>query len=405
MTEFKDKVYETSESTGTGSMTLDGTTLRNQTFNQAYNTGDIVSYAIQNTVANEWEVGKGSFAPPNTLTRDTVEDGSNGPGNAVNFTAGTKDVFSVVSATDLRQFIQTGGDILTGDLNYNNNTQTNAVIDNTNIITVIDTNFTIQDDLNNSKQVQFNAASIPSGTTRNYVFPNVGGTFALNDQDQSFQGTQTFTGTIDVTGAIDVKDGGFTIYDSGDATAGAVFDTANISSNNTHTYTFQDASGTIAHTDTTQTVTGDNTFSGAVDFTGNVNAQSANVTADDFTVNDTGLVVRNFTDNTKQAKFDSSGITPTTTRTYTFQDTDGTVAHTDTDQTVSGNNTYTGDATFNGDVNAESGTFTVGTVRLTEGVTQPTPNSAFASLFVDSSDGSLKIVFGDGTVKTIVTDS
>jgi hypothetical protein len=42
---------------------------------------------------------------------------------------------------------------------------------------------------------------------------------------------------------------------------------------------------------------------------------------------------------------------------------------------------------------------------LTDGITAPSTNSSVAQLYVDSSDGDLKIKFGDGTVKTIVTDT
>lgn len=45
------------------------------------------------------------------------------------------------------------------------------------------------------------------------------------------------------------------------------------------------------------------------------------------------------------------------------------------------------------------------TLPLSDGVSAPTPASGKAILYVDSADGDLKIAFGDGTVKTIVTDT
>jgi hypothetical protein len=45
------------------------------------------------------------------------------------------------------------------------------------------------------------------------------------------------------------------------------------------------------------------------------------------------------------------------------------------------------------------------TFALTDGVSAPSSVSGKAILYVDTSDGDLKIVFGDGTVKTIVTDT
>jgi len=44
-------------------------------------------------------------------------------------------------------------------------------------------------------------------------------------------------------------------------------------------------------------------------------------------------------------------------------------------------------------------------LQIEDGITAPGTVSGFASLYIDSADGDLKIKFGDGTVKTIVTDS
>lgn len=46
-----------------------------------------------------------------------------------------------------------------------------------------------------------------------------------------------------------------------------------------------------------------------------------------------------------------------------------------------------------------------GDIALVDGMTAPTATSGFAKLYVDSADGDLKIRFGDGTTKTIVTDT
>lgn len=42
---------------------------------------------------------------------------------------------------------------------------------------------------------------------------------------------------------------------------------------------------------------------------------------------------------------------------------------------------------------------------LVDGVTDPNAETGVAKIYVDSSDGDLKIIFSDGTVKTIVTDT
>lgn len=49
--------------------------------------------------------------------------------------------------------------------------------------------------------------------------------------------------------------------------------------------------------------------------------------------------------------------------------------------------------------------FVDGCIHIADGMTAPGTTSGRAKIYVDSSDGDLKIKFGDGTVKTIVTDS
>lgn len=90
---LKDRVRETSTSTGTGSFTLDGTVSGFQTFDAVLNTSDTTWYCIVNGA--EWEVGLGTFTSPATLARTTVISSSSG-GSAVNFASGTKDVFMTI---------------------------------------------------------------------------------------------------------------------------------------------------------------------------------------------------------------------------------------------------------------------------------------------------------------------
>lgn len=42
---------------------------------------------------------------------------------------------------------------------------------------------------------------------------------------------------------------------------------------------------------------------------------------------------------------------------------------------------------------------------ITDGVTAPSLTSGKAKIYVDTSDGDLKIIYGDGTIKTIVVDT
>ena len=88
----KDRVRETTTTTGTGTVTLGGAATGFQSFSVIGN-GNTTFYTIQLANTNEWEVGIGTYTSSGTtLSRDTILESSNG-GTAVNFSAGTKDVF------------------------------------------------------------------------------------------------------------------------------------------------------------------------------------------------------------------------------------------------------------------------------------------------------------------------
>lgn len=88
----KDRVNETSTTTGTGTFTLAGAVTGFQTF-AAIGDGNTTYYAIVLQGGSEWEVGLGTYTSSGTtLSRDTILSSSNS-NNAVNFSAGTKNVF------------------------------------------------------------------------------------------------------------------------------------------------------------------------------------------------------------------------------------------------------------------------------------------------------------------------
>lgn len=87
---LKDRVQETTTTTGTGTVTLAGAVSGFQSFS-AIGNGNTCYYAIVGET--EWEVGLGTYTSSGTtLSRDTILESSNG-GTAVNFSAGTKNVF------------------------------------------------------------------------------------------------------------------------------------------------------------------------------------------------------------------------------------------------------------------------------------------------------------------------
>ena len=88
-----DRVKETATTTGTGTFTLAGAVSGFVSFDTALDDADTTYYCIQHQSADEWEVGEGTFtASGTTLARTTVLRSSNSD-SAVNFSAGTKDVF------------------------------------------------------------------------------------------------------------------------------------------------------------------------------------------------------------------------------------------------------------------------------------------------------------------------
>lgn len=91
----KDRVKETTTTTGTGTITLAGAVTGFQAFSVIGN-GNETFYTI--VAGSEWEVGIGTYTSSGTtLSRDTVLESSNS-GNLVNFSAGTKDVFCTYPA-------------------------------------------------------------------------------------------------------------------------------------------------------------------------------------------------------------------------------------------------------------------------------------------------------------------
>ena len=88
----KDRVKETTTTTGTGTVTLGGAAAGFQSFT-AIGDGNTTYYTIYDQPAGEWEVGIGTYtASGTTLSRDTVLSSSNA-GSLVNFGVGSKSVF------------------------------------------------------------------------------------------------------------------------------------------------------------------------------------------------------------------------------------------------------------------------------------------------------------------------
>ena len=99
-----DRVKETTTTTGTGTLTLDGAILAFQTFNAAMATSDTCYYCIVD--GTQWEVGIGTFTDPNQLARTTILASTNS-NSAIVLATGTKEVFITLPASKIAD-IETG---------------------------------------------------------------------------------------------------------------------------------------------------------------------------------------------------------------------------------------------------------------------------------------------------------
>ncbi len=96
---INDRVKVTSTTTGTGAMALGAAVNGFETFAQGIGNNNTTYYCIFNQGTTEFEVGLGTLDGSSAnLTRTTVISSSNSDA-AVNFAAGTKDVFCTLPAS------------------------------------------------------------------------------------------------------------------------------------------------------------------------------------------------------------------------------------------------------------------------------------------------------------------
>lgn len=244
-------------------------------------------------------------------------------------------------------------------------TLSNKTLDNSNVITVQDTNLTIQDNADNTKQVKLNASGITTGTTRTLDVP---------DEDTTIVGTgatQNISNkTLNNTNSITVKDVNLTIQDDSDTTKAVKFQASGITTGTTRTLQIPDADTTIVGTNASQ-----NLSNKTIDNSNTVTLQDSNLT-----IQDNG-------DATKQLKFEASGITTGTTRTLTAPDANTTIVGTDAAQTLT-NKTISGASNTISNISLTSSV--TGTLPIGNGGTgQTTASAAFDALSPLAGKGSL----------------
>ena len=117
---IKDRVRETTTTTGTSAISLGGTSTSFEAFGDHMSNADTTHYAIVHSTADEWEVGLGTWNTGNTLTRTTVLSSSNSNA-AVSFTSGSKDVFMTYPASQSVSNLPLSGGTMTGDVLHGDN--------------------------------------------------------------------------------------------------------------------------------------------------------------------------------------------------------------------------------------------------------------------------------------------
>lgn len=107
MSQFADRVKETTTTTGTGALALLGAVTQFSTFTSRFATGERFFYAIVGQTGSEWEVGLGSLSGASTLERTTALQSSNSDA-LVNLSAGTKDVFVTIPSGYMNDTLTSG---------------------------------------------------------------------------------------------------------------------------------------------------------------------------------------------------------------------------------------------------------------------------------------------------------
>jgi len=250
---INDRVKETTTTTGTGTISLAGAVTGFETFAAGIGNSNTVYYCISHQTAAEFEVGLGTLdGDSSDLARTTVISSSNSD-SAVDFSAGTKDVFCTIPASKLifedanndatvgRNLTVTGDLTVSGDdITMGTNTAGNLLIaDGTNfnsiavgslseISTVASDDVLVAVDTSGGglkKITRSNLVSgLAAGTMSNIsddTSPQLGGDLDVNSQDivSTSNGNITITpngsGVVRLDGNVDIQSGTIDLKNSG----------------------------------------------------------------------------------------------------------------------------------------------------------------------------------------------
>lgn len=172
----RDRVVETTTSTGTGDLTLAGAVTGYRSFGGVMAIGNTCYCGVEAIGANglptgDWEIGLYTYSAANTLTRTTIHASSNS-GAAVSFAAGTKRVIMGLTVADMANKMDSfafRGTFTTANANYSWDFEDGVVpaaFTQTNALTVVD-------DLDGGvlqKSVTFNGGAAISASFATFQF-------------------------------------------------------------------------------------------------------------------------------------------------------------------------------------------------------------------------------------------
>ena len=238
------------------------------------------------------------------------------------------------------------------------------------------------------KELQFTEISTPANppTGEMLFYPKSDGNFYKLDH----AGLES----VFASGGSTFSDNLFTIQDNGDTSKQAQFQAGSISTLTTRTFTFPDEDTTLVGTGATQSLT-------------NKTLNNTNT----ITLKDTNFTIQDDGDTTKQAKFNVSGVSTGTTRTFSVPDVNDTLVtltatQTLTNKSLSDSTTAivdSGDPTKQIKFNAAgtTGTSTTLTTGQTADVIVTIPGSTTTLVGRDTSDSLTQKTIGESSSQSI----
>ena len=211
---LNDRVKETTTTTGTGTVNLAGAETGFESFVAGIGNSNTCYYAIVHQTADEFEVGLGTVtdATPDTLARTTVISSSNSD-SAVNFSAGTKDVFCTLPASkavfaDASNNINLNAD--GGFVNFIDNGTTIGYLENSS------NNFVIRSNVSDADMI-FTGTDGGTGITALTLDMSNGGAATFNNgvtatYNGTYQGTIATSAQFGTNGWINSTDGANRFY-------------------------------------------------------------------------------------------------------------------------------------------------------------------------------------------------